>query len=258
MSNTIARVPLVLAPGATELLTAGAAGFILALAGGGYENRSDHEGSGTAEWLTAQGIAAGHLDYPVAPARYPDALDQVLLALADLRAGMYGQVSGPIGVIGYSAGGHLAGTVATATDAERAALAVREGVTPATLARPDLVTMGYPVFSLVGRAHVGSRLNLLGPDHAEELAYALSVENRVDSAAPPAFVWHTADDTTVPVENTLAAVSAWRAARVDVEAHVYPNGVHGVGLALGEAGSVATWSQQWLRWLNGQGVRPAA
>ncbi|SED89638.1 alpha/beta hydrolase [Ruania alba] len=256
MPNQVARVPLVLSPATPELLTSGGRGFVLALAGGGYAHRSEHEGPGTADWLAARGIPAGHLDYPVAPARYPEALEQVLLALADLRAGVHGEINGPIAVIGYSAGGHLAGTAATATDAERTALAEREGIDPDTLARPDLVTMGYPVFSLVARTHVGSRLNLLGADHTEALALALSVENRVDAAAPPAFVWHTSDDAAVPVENTLAAVSAWRAARADVEAHVYPHGRHGLGLALEETGAVAGWSQHWVEWLNGHGIRP--
>ncbi|QOR72199.1 alpha/beta hydrolase [Ruania alkalisoli] len=254
---TTSRAPLLLAPDTPRLLKAGARGFVLMLAGGGYAHRSDHEGPGTATWLTEQGIAAGHLDYPVAPARYPEALEQTLLALADLRAGVHGEVAGPLVLAGSSAGGHLAGTAATATVNELATLAAQESIPATGLARPDLVTLSYPVFSLVNRAHVGSRRNLLGEDHAEELAFALSIENRVDASTPPAFVWHTADDASVPVENTLAAISAWRAARVEVEGHVYPSGKHGVGLALGESGAVADWPGHWLAWLLRHGVRPA-
>ncbi|UFU04277.1 alpha/beta hydrolase [Ruania suaedae] len=254
MSTT--RVPLHLAPRTPRLLQDGARGFVLVLAGGGYAGRSDHEGPGIAAWLADQGIAAASLDYPVAPARYPAALEQVLLALADLRAGVHGDVRGPLVLAGSSAGGHLAGTVATVTRAERQALATRTG-THDPLRRPDLVTMNYPVFSLVDHAHLGSRIALLGQDHPEQLAVDLSIENRVDADVPPAFVWHTADDAVVPVENTLAAISAWRSVRVEVEGHVYPRGKHGIGLALGETDAVAAWPAHWLAWLHRHGVHPA-
>src|SRR5699024_9589941 len=113
---TFQRAPLHLHPRAHELRRDGAEGFVLCLPGGGYEHRSDHEGPGIAEFLATHGIAAGHLDYSVAPARYPQALTEVLLALADLRSGEHGDFTGPIAVIGFSAGGHLAGSAATATE----------------------------------------------------------------------------------------------------------------------------------------------
>ena len=251
------RVPLHRHPRAAEQTAAGATGFVLVLAGGGYAHRSDHEGPGVVDFLASHGIPAASLDYPVAPARHPDALEQVLLALADLRAGVHGDVTGPLAVVGFSAGGHLAGTAATATDAERALVAARAGLDPATVRRPDLLTLAYPVASLVHRTHIGSRLNLLGEDAPEELAAGLSLERRADAGVPPLLCWHTADDDAVPVQNSLLAAAAWRDAGAEVELHVYPTGRHGLGLAAGEPEPVASWPATWLAWLARHGVHPA-
>lgn len=254
---TIQRAPLHLHPRAHELRRDGAEGFVLCLPGGGYEHRSDHEGPGIAEFLATHGIAAGHLDYSVAPARYPQALTEVLLALADLRSGEHGDFTGPIAVIGFSAGGHLAGSAATATESERAEAARAAGLRLAQVVRPDLVTLAYPVASLVNRAHVGSRLSLLGEEAPENLAVQLSLENRTDADVPPLFCWHTAEDEGVPVENSLHATAAWRRAGVPVELHVYPHGPHGIGLAADHGEPVNQWPAAWLHWLARHGVRPA-
>lgn len=255
---SIDRAPLHLQPRAEELRAAGAAGFVLVLPGGGYARRAEHEGAAVADFLAAAGIPAAHLDYPVAPARYPEALEAVLLALADLRAGVHGLLTGPLAVVGFSAGGHLAGSAATATEAERAGVADRAGLEVAAVRRPDLVTLGYPVTSLVNRAHIGSRLNLLGPDAPEELAAALSLERRADADLPPLLCWHTADDAAVPVHGSLLTAAAWRDAGAEVELHVYPTGRHGLGLAPEEPEPVRGWPTTWLAWLERHGVRPAA
>lgn len=249
------RVSLVLNPRALELAEAGAQGFVIVLPGGGYLDRMDYEGPDITEFLASHGIAAGHLEYPTAPARYPDALEQVLLAVADVRSGVHGAFTGPVSVVGFSAGGHLAATAATATADEMAALAHRDG--DVVLSRPDHVALAYPVISLVNRTHVGSRLNLLGFDAPEALAHALSVENRVDADTPPVFMWHTAEDGSVPVENVLLMAGALRRHAVPFELHVYPHGRHGIGLA-DEAGAPATdWPGAWLNWLARGGVTPA-
>ena len=91
-------------------------GFVLVLAGGGYAHRAEHESVDVVAWLSSHGVASGYLDYAIAPERYPTALDQVFTALAELRAGVHGEITGPVAVLGFSAGGHLAGTVLTATD----------------------------------------------------------------------------------------------------------------------------------------------
>ncbi|HLR27118.1 MAG TPA: alpha/beta hydrolase [Ruania sp.] len=254
---TFQRAPLHLHPRAHELRRDGAEGFVLCLPGGGYEHRSDHEGPGITDFLATHGIAAGHLDYSVAPARYPQALSEVLLTLADLRSGEHGDITGPIAVIGFSAGGHLAGNAATATESERAAAARAAGLRPEQVVRPDLVTLAYPVASLVNRAHVGSRLSLLGEDAPESLAVQLSLENRTDADVPPLFCWHTAEDEGVPVENSLHTTAAWRRAGVPVELHVYPHGPHGVGLATEHGEPVNQWPAAWLQWLARHGVKSA-
>ncbi|TDE90889.1 alpha/beta hydrolase [Occultella glacieicola] len=255
-TGRVPRVPLVLHPSAEELADGGASGFVLVLPGGGYAGRSEHEGPGVTAFLAERGIASGHLEYPVAPAIHPDALDQVLLALADLRAGVHGAFSGPVAVVGFSAGGHLAGSVATVTEAERADLAARDGADVHTLGRPDLVTLSYAVISLVNRAHVDSRRNLLGETDTEARAASLSVERRVDSNTPPAFLWHTADDAAVPVENSLLMAAALRDAAVPFELHVYPTGRHGVGLGDEVGAPVTDWRDAWINWLARGGVHP--
>jgi acetyl esterase/lipase len=251
------RVPFVLHPQADDLADGGASGFVLVLPGGGYLGRAEHEGAVITAFLADHGIPSGYLAYPVAPAIYPEALDQVLLVLADLRAGVHGAFPGPIAVIGFSAGGHLAGSVATATEAERADLAAREGTDPESLARPDLATLCYPVISLVNRAHIGSRRNLLGATDTEALAASLSVERRVDADTPPTFLWHTADDASVPVENSLLMAGALRDAAVPFELHVYPTGRHGLGLADDVGAPVTDWRDAWLGWLARGGVGSA-
>lgn len=254
-ATVAARVPLVLHPHAVELAGRGATGFVIVLPGGGYLDRMDYEGPDISAFLAAHGIAAGHLEYPVAPARYPDALEQVLLAVADVRAGVHGPFTGPVSVIGFSAGGHLAATAATATADEIAALARRDPA--AELRRPDLVALAYPVISLVNRTHLGSRINLIGADAPEALAAALSVERRVDGDTPPVFCWHTADDASVPVENALSLAGALRDAAVPFELHVYPSGRHGLGLGAEAGDPVAGWPAAWLAWLARGGVAPA-
>lgn len=230
-------------------------GFVLVLAGGGYAHRAEHESVDVVAWLSGHGVASGYLDYAIAPERYPTALDQVLTALAELRAGVHGEITGPVAVLGFSAGGHLAGTVLTATDDDvaRVQAAAAPGL---TVSRPDAAVLCYPVTSLVRTPHVGSRENLLG-EHADDadLAGALSTEERVDASTGPAFLWHTADDETVPVSHSLGLAAALGEHGVPYELHVYPTGRHGLGLAPG-SGTVEEWTAAALRWLHEQGIGP--
>lgn len=228
-------------------------GAVLVLPGGGYQMRAADEAGPVAAFLASSGVRAHWLDYPVAPARYPAALHEVLIALADLRAGRRGgePVDGPVAVLGFSAGGHLAGTAATATDAELADAAALAGIDPAEVRRPDAAVLCYPVISLVDHPHLGSRLNLVGsPDDAP--ARALSVENRVDAATPPTFLWHTAEDAAVGVEHSLTAMRALRRHGVPAELHVFPRGAHGLNLAIGQ--TAGEWTFAAVRWLGEQGI----
>lgn len=228
-------------------------GAVLVLAGGGYQVRSADEDAPVAAFLAASGVRAHWLDYPVAPARYPAALHEVLIAVADLRAGRRGgaPVDGPVAVLGFSAGGHLAGTAATATQAELAAAAALGGLDPAEVRRPDAAVLCYPVVSLVSHPHLGSRLNLLG-DPGDAAARALSVELRVDAATPPVFLWHTAEDPAVGLEHSLTAAAALRRHEVPLELHVYPHGRHGLNLAAGV--TAGEWAFAAVRWLGEQGI----
>ncbi|GMA23988.1 acetylesterase [Luteimicrobium album] len=220
-------------------------GFVVVLPGGGYRLRAEHEGIQVAQWLASEGIRAGVLDYTVDPSPASIVLGEVLGAVADVRAGRYGAVMGPVALLGFSAGGHLAGLAATATTAELGP----------DRARPDLVLLGYPVVSMVRSPHQGSRKSLLSGAPGREratLARALSVEQRVDDTTPPVFVWHTADDEVVPASHTVALAAALINARCEVEAHVYPRGEHGLGLAALPDGR--SWRPTALQWLRSHGI----
>jgi len=213
-------------------------GFVVVLPGGGYRLRAEHETTPPLDWLAARGWRAGALPYTVDPAPYPLPLAELLGALADVRAGRYGAVEGPVGVLGFSAGGHLAGLAATATPDELAAA-------DSGAARPDFAVLAYPVVSLVRHPHLGSRAALLA-DRADEpgLAERLSLESRVDAATPPVFAWTTADDETVDARNSLLLAARLVEHRVPVELHVLPNGAHGLGMA-----PEAAWRPA-ARWLE--------
>ena len=252
--------PMTVLPAPDPALHGPTRGFVLVLAGGGYGFRAEHEFLDVTSWLSANGVACGYLDYAVAPATYPLALGQVLRALADLRSGSHGPIDGPIAVLGFSAGAHLAGTALTAT-AEEIALALGASGSTApgwdgdvATARPDAGVLCYPVISMTERPHLGSRSNLLGADADDPaVATSLSVEHRVDAGTPPVFAWHTADDDAVDVEHSLRLAGALGRAGVGYELHVYPSGAHGLGLAR-DAGAPSEWTQACLRWLGEQGI----
>ena len=249
------RAPLTVLPPPDPATGGPTSGFVLVLAGGGYGFRAEHEFLDVTAWLADNGVACGYLDYAIAPATYPLALSQVLRALAELRAGVHGPITGPIAVLGFSAGAHLAGTALTATEDEIAtALGDDDFDVDVSAARPDAGVLCYPVVSMTDLPHLGSRRNLLGEDAEDTaLAKALSVERRVDASTPPTFMWHTADDAAVDVEHSLRLASALGHADVPYELHVYPNGSHGLGLAPG-SGAPEEWTQACLRWLGERGI----
>ncbi|MBP2412351.1 acetyl esterase/lipase [Arthrobacter stackebrandtii] len=223
----------------------------MVLPGGGYRHHADHEGRDVAEWLNTLGINAVVLKYSIAgdspvDVLHPAPLQDARSVLAWLRGGDSGLAvdSSRIGVIGFSAGGHLAATISTGADAGPAA------------ARPDLAVLCYPVVSMVSHTHEGSVAALLGPDAALDRRRALSAEHAVDGATPPTFLWHTADDGAVPVENSLSHAAALARHGVPFELHVFPHGRHGMGLAVNEPGgrhAAADWARLCRNWLAGRG-----
>jgi acetyl esterase/lipase len=232
----------------------------LILPGGGYAHLSDHEGAGYAQWLADRGIYAAVLDYRLATHGYhhPAMLQDAARALRTLRAlaETDGRLPDRIAVMGSSAGGHLAATLSTLFDHPDAADSVGDAISRES-ARPDATVLCYPVIALdPAITHAGSRENILGPAPAPGLEPLLSTHQQVTPATPPAFVWHTADDSVVPVANALAyATACWRAG-VSCSLHVFPHGPHGLGLGSAER-PAPPWADLLENWLGELGWLPA-
>ena len=212
-----------------ESLASGAA--MLVCPGGGYGMLADHEGHDYALWLAARGIAAFVLRYRLGSDgyRHPRMLEDALRALRMVRAhaNRWGIDPERIGVMGSSAGGHLASTLLTHyDDGQPEADDPIERVS----ARPTLGVLCYPVISLGPVGHAGSRRNLLGDDPPLALVELLSNERLVTAQTPPCFVWHTWEDDGVTVENSLLFATALRQAGVPFDLHIYQSGRHGLGL----------------------------
>jgi acetyl esterase/lipase len=153
--------------------------------------------------------------------------------------------------MGSSAGGHLASTVLTHFDSGKP-----EATDPVERqsSRPDLGILCYPVISLGQFTHQGSKNNLLGKEPSTELVQLLSNELQVTKETPPCFVWHTWEDTAVPVENSLLFAEALRKAGVPFDLHVYQKGRHGIGLSDKQPFANAhPWAADCVFWLKGQG-----
>ena len=226
--------------------------------GGAYGVLSwEKEGVEPAKWFNSLGVAAFVLKYRLAEYGHPAPLRDVLQAvrLVRSRAAEFGVKPEAIGVMGFSAGGHLAACAGTLYDAP-------EGRTGAPLdmvsARPDFLLLIYPVITMKEPAtHAGSRRNLIGPSPAPELVDHLSAELQVTKSTPPAFLLTTFEDRTVPAENSLAFFEAMHRAGVSSELHAYEKGPHGIGLRPG-FGPTSDWPrlcEQWLR-LHGWIAQP--
>ncbi|MCC7490878.1 MAG: alpha/beta hydrolase [Fimbriimonadaceae bacterium] len=222
-------------------------GAVIVCPGGGYAGRAPHEGQPIAEMLNAQGVSSFVLDYRVAPYRHPWPLGDAQRALRWVRhhAGQWRIDPQRVGILGFSAGGHLAGSAATHWDEGQA-----EATDPIDRqpCRPNAAVLCYAVLSFEKFRHTGSMSNLLGPNPPDELRRSLSCELQVNAATPPTFLWHTAADPGVPVENSLMFASALSAHQVPFALHVYPRGRHGLGLAPDEP-YVATWATLCGQWL---------
>lgn len=198
--------------------------------GGGYAYTSDREAEPIALALCARGFHACVLRYPCAPARFPAALCALAEAVAWVRAGAAENHVDPrqISVCGFSAGGHLAGSLGVFWNAPF--LAAETGLVPQDM-RPDKMVLCYPVITGGEFAHKGSFDNLLGADADAARRAEVSLEQHVTQDTPPAFLWHTYTDPGVPVENTMLFAMALRRAGVPFESHIYSVGGHGLSLA---------------------------
>lgn len=224
--------------------------------GGGYGGlAADHEGVQVAKWFNGLGVSAFVLHYRLGSQGYhfPTQLIDVQRAIRHVRANAkeYGIDPNRIGIIGFSAGGHLTSMAATMFD-EKPEGATNDAIDQVS-ARPDVAAPTYPVISMIeDYGHKGSRKNLLGPNDNDELAKHVSTETRVTANTPPIFIFQTDEDTVVPAENAVAFYLACRKNKVPSEMHIYRPGPHGVGLFLGDP-VLGTWSMHLRDWLRNQG-----
>lgn len=225
--------------------------------GGGYAVLADHEGSHYARWLNELGIAGFVLKYRLGSSgyRHPVMLQDAARAVRWVRAHAPEYRVDPrrVGIMGSSAGGHLASTLLTHFDDGRADAA---DPVERQSSRPDLGILCYPVIQLSGPyAHRGSRDQLLGPNAPEELALALSNDRNVTSNTPPCFLWHTVEDRGVPPENSVAFAEALRRAGVPFELHLFEKGPHGMGLGTREWDPARRhpWTVACAAWLKQHG-----
>jgi len=228
---------------------------VIILPGGGYRNLAlNHEGRQVANFLNAAGVAAFVLKYRLGP-RYHHPIEmgdaQRAVRMVRSNAGAWHIDAARIGVVGFSAGGHLAATVSTHFDAGNAASA--DAVDRAG-SRPDFAILAYPVISMTEPwTHQGSKDNLLGPNAPSDLARSMSADLAVTPQTPPTFLFQTNADTTVPAENAVHYYLALRKAGVAAEMHIFQNGPHGLGLALDDP-AIGQWPTLLLNWLRGRGL----
>lgn len=226
------RPPLISFPAGV----AGRRPVALLLPGGGYRRHSPVESEPVARWLNSLGVDVVLVHYRVAPDRHPAALDDVRAVLRDVRSGAVPGIGpGPVGVVGFSAGGHLAALACTGGESAE---------------RPDFAILGYPVISFVHDPEPASVSRLLGPDPDLAARRRCSAELLAAPDCPPTFCWHTADDRGVPVAHSLRYVDALARQGVPCELHVFARGGHGLGLAHG-SGPAARWPELCARWLDG-------
>jgi acetyl esterase/lipase len=224
--------------------------------GGGYGGLADHEGSQYARWLNEQGIAGFVLKYRLGSAgyRHPVMLQDAARAVRTVRArAKEWQLDDKrIGLMGSSAGGHLASTLLTHFDAGKPDAA--DPIERAS-SRPDIGILCYPVVTMGEFTHQGSKNNLLGKNPSPELVSELSNELQVTKETPPCFIFHTYEDPAVPVENSLQFAAALRKARVPFDLHIYEHGAHGVGLGsrVYGGGERHPWTSECARWLKERG-----
>jgi acetyl esterase/lipase len=223
---------------------------VLIIPGGGYWIvAAGHEGEDLAKWYNRLGITAFVLKYRLPDPRlwaYPREapLQDARRAMTIIRAGatQWGIDPAKVGVMGFSAGGHLASTLCT-HDAETAALTNQT--------RPNWAVLGYPVITFGPQCHKGSKERLLGPDKDNQvLVEAYSNEGRVTAQTPPTFIVHSTDDKTVPVENALLYYEALKTAGVSADLHVYNRGGHGYGLGTGRKDAPTEWPDALSAWLK--------
>jgi acetyl esterase/lipase len=237
------------------------AAFVICPGGGYGFLATEHEGKEVAAWLDSLGITGVMLKYRLGPKyHHPAMLHDAQRAIRTVRAraGEWGVDPKRVGIIGFSAGGHLASTAATHFDAGKADAA---DPVERQSCRPDLAILVYPVIALATPyGHAGSLKNLLGENPSKELVESLSNEKQVTKDTPPTFLAQTDADSAVPAENVLLFALALRKAKVPVELHIFEKGQHGLGLGTGwESHRIPAneefqaWPRLCAAWLKNRG-----
>ncbi len=223
---------------------------VIVCPGGGYGMLADHEGSPVAHWLESIGVRALVLKYRLGNTyKHPIILGDAQRAIRYARAHAKDLGVDPkrVGILGFSAGGHLTSTAVTLHDS-----GIKGDAVDAFSCRPDLGILIYPVIQMFGPAtHEGSRRNLIGDHFTEQQAKAVSSELNVSLDTPPCFLVHTFTDNAVPVSNSLMFASALYAHHIPFELHSMERGPHGFGM--GEPGSELDWRPACTKWLKIRG-----
>lgn len=234
---------------------------ILILPGGGYSHVSEREAEPVALRFAARGWSAFILTYSVAPHKFPTALRQAAMAMRYIRENAADMEIDPhkVAAMGFSAGGHLCGTLGTLFDCPEVA-----DIGPAELLRPDALGLCYPVAVSWGNTHEGSFQCLCGGDEA--LRRRLSLDALVRPDMPPVFLWHTRNDGTVPVRNSLILAQRLEEAGIDFAMHIYRSGEHGLSTADGQSypmekvpsvsWDVPGWQEAEIRFFEEIGLKP--
>jgi len=225
---------------------------IIVCPGGGYTHLAEHEGGPVAEWLNSLGVAAFVLKYRLGPRyQHPAPLLDAARAIRLVRARATEWVLDPerIGILGFSAGGHVASTAGTHFDSGKPGAA---DVIERVSSKPDLMILIYPVITMRDKTHAGSKKNLLGDNPSAALVTLLSNDEQVTKETPPTFMVHTTTDTAVPVENSISFATALRKAGVPFELHLYERGPHGFGLGKKDP-ILSTWPDRCADWLRVHG-----
>lgn len=205
---------------------------MIVLPGGGYATHAPHEAEPVASWLGEIGIQASVFRYPL-NVRHPRPLDSLRAEIARRRA----EGAQRIGLIGFSAGGHLAGLAALAGAAPSEAV--------------DFAVLGYAITSMETETYRPARLILLGEEASPALRRSASLDALVTPLSPPFFIWHTAEDPYVPAEHTYRLAAALAASQVPHAVHVFTYGPHSLGLARG-AGEAEAWTRLAGAWIRDQ------
>jgi acetyl esterase/lipase len=225
-------------------------GAVVVLPGGGYAGRAPHEAAPIAERIVESGFNAFVVHYRVAPNRYPAPLADATRAMRIVRNDAANLNIDPdkIAILGFSAGGHLAASVGVYHSEAKGIGDQIDNVS----GRPDALVLCYPVITSGAHRHSGSMANLYGPDATADEIDHFSLERAVTKDTPPTYLWHTAADAGVPVQNSLLFAEALQQHQVPFELHVFPYGAHGLGLAPEDA-HVARWFGLCAEWLEALG-----